>query len=126
MSQLMVVRGQVSLEILIIAVIALLFSIGILSYYTQISDSTMALYLLDVHTIKAIDSADEVFVKERIDYRADPATSTLTLCLFTRNENGNALLSPADTASIETLIQARTKFSNVTLLENPSSPGPCS
>jgi hypothetical protein len=118
-------KGQVSLEMLMLALVILLFSASVLSYYTQISNSTMAMYLLDIEVLKEIDRTGEVVVKEGIEYRIDTATSTLDLCLFTKSTSGNNLLSVAKIASIENNIQDKTSFPAVNLFENPASPTPC-
>jgi len=118
-------KGQVSLEMLMLALAILLFGASVLSYYTQISDSTMALYLLDTETLKAIDAADEIFVKEKIEYKIDAATSDLELCLFTTSTSGGNLLDAAAIASIENIVGNKTGFATVNLSENPGSPTPC-
>ncbi len=115
-------KGQVSLEMLVLALVILLFSTSVLSHYTQISDTTMALYLLDTETLKEIDRAGELFVKEEIDYKINDTTGDLELCLFTRSESGaNLIAVPGD---IEDLIEDRTGFTTVNLYENPGG-NPC-
>ena len=118
-------EGQISLEMLLLALVILLLSASILSYYIQIGDSSMAMYLLDTETLKAIDEANEVVVKEGMEYRIDNAASSLELCLFTRSTSGNPLLNAAERANIEDFIEANTNFSTVNLYENPGSPTPC-
>ena len=115
-------KGQVSLEMLLLAAIILLFSVGVISYYTQISDSTMALYLLDTETLKEIDEAGEIVVKEGIEYKIDTATDTLELCLFTKSVSGNDLLDAADITRIENLIEDNTNFATVNLYEKNDNP----
>jgi len=116
-------KGQVSLETLVLAMIILIFSTSVLSHYTQISDTTMAMYLLDTETLKEIDRAGEVVVKEGIEYKIDGATGDLELCLFTRSTSGADLISAAAESTIETLVTDRTSFTTVNFHEN--NPNAC-
>ena len=70
-------KGQVSFEVLLITAIIFAMVIWVSSYYLQIRDSTLALQLTKIHTIKQIEAADGKFTISNMDFREDLGDNTI-------------------------------------------------
>ncbi len=62
-------KGQVSIEILLLTTVILMMCIAVFSYYTQIRDSTNALELLKVETLRLIDKKQQQFIMQEMKYK---------------------------------------------------------
>jgi len=129
-------KGQVSIEILLIAGIVIMISMSVFSNYTQIRQSTLAMQFLKVEAIKAIDANPEQLIIEKIDYKI--ADNDLDICIFTLPpgtepekaiwDTSNLTPPEVDEMDIEDIIKDRTGFDSVDVHQNPDQgPGyPCS
>lgn len=73
--------GQVSIEILLLTTVILMMSIAVFGYYTQIRDSTNALLLIDVETLRLIDKKQQQFIMQEIKYKIEG--SDVHFCIST-------------------------------------------
>ena len=73
--------GQVSIEILLLTTVILMMSIAVFSYYTQIRDSTNAMELLKVETLRLIDKKQQQFIMQEIKHKI--AGNTVHFCIST-------------------------------------------
>lgn len=75
-------RGQVSIEILLLAAVILTIGIVVLSYYSQIKDSTTSLQLLKVETLRLLDGKQEQFTMQEMKYKI--AGGNVHFCISTK------------------------------------------
>jgi len=101
-------KGQVSLEMLILATATIILSLVVIGHYTQIRESTTALEVAKIEALRQIDGMEGRYIIERMDYRI--AGNKINLCMYT---DPRVVVEPAkhlDTGIIETEIGKYTAF----------------
>lgn len=93
-------KGQVSIETLLLAGIIIMITISILGYYTRIMDSTTAIEVVRIETLKQLDAVDKQYYIVEIDNKlengcAGNASSNACFCI---------MLDPADTQTDDVLV----------------------
>jgi len=118
-------KGQVSIEILLIAGIVILLSVTVFGYYLSVRDSTTGMQVLKVAVLKQIDVEPKLYTMEKIEYKIDQTAGTVTFCVFTKPDAPAAL--PLNTAAVETLIEDSTAWEpgQVIVSHNPVGVSPC-
>ena len=94
-------KGQVSIETLLLAAIIIMMAVSVLGYYTRIMDSTTAIEVVRIETLKQLDSVDKQYYIVEIDNK-----------LVNECETGNPLssacfcimLEPADDLADDVLV----------------------
>jgi len=108
-------KGQVSLEILLLASVIIFFSLAVFSYYNQVRDSTVGMQAAKVETLRQIDEVPGLYTMESLEYTINIALGEVTFCIFTNPRAGFTL----DTAAVENAIEGNTGFKEVTVVHNP-------
>jgi len=110
-------RGQVSIEILLLAAVIIAMSIAVFMYYISIMDTTTALQVIKVAALKQVSESDELFTIERVEYKTS-GTGNVIFCITTKPTSANL-----DLGAIETAVVDRTSFeaANISIELNTSS-----
>ena len=111
-------KGQVSIEILLLALIIMAISVAVFSYYTQIMSTTNALQTLKIAALDKIAESDQEFVISSVEYKLWGA-GVVDFCIFTTwDGTGQDPLTNDD--EIKDAIALRTGFdaSNIIVFHN--------
>ena len=117
-------KGQVSIEILLLALIVIAISVAVFSYYTQIMSITNALQSLKIAALDKIAESDQEFVITNVEYKLDGAGG-VDFCIFT-TWNGTGQDPLTSDNGIKDAIALRTGFEvgDIDIYHN-QSPNPC-
>ena len=109
-------KGQSSFEMLIGAVVIIALAIFILNNYLSLSDSTIALSIMKVETIKELNKKPELITLDKITFTENIAIKEITF---------DILLNPATNPPIDLdlnsaiqIVQNKTKYENVEIKIN--------
>ncbi|MDO8538772.1 MAG: hypothetical protein Q7S21_07890 [archaeon] len=109
-------KGQSSFEMLIGAVVIIALAVFILNNYLTLSDSTIALSIMKVETIKELNKQPELITLDKITFTEKLAEKEITF---------DIILNPAvdppvalDLSQAVTIIQDKTKYENVEIKIN--------
>ncbi len=105
-------RAQVSVEVLLVALVILAISTSVLSYFFTINDSTTAMQLLKLSVLNKMGELDSFASIEKIDFGI--SGSTITLDLYIKSSE-TITAADLDLSDIETLIVKNTKFDFATI-----------
>ena len=108
-------KGQMSVEMLLITGIIIMLSISVFSYYTRIMDTTTAMEIIEIETLKQLDAMPEQYFIKAIKYSiGDP---TVDFCIELE-PNDNVLA----TNTISDAVVENTGFEpgGITITQNPA------
>ena len=120
-------KGQVSIETLLLAGIIIMMAISVLGYYTRIMDSTTAIEVVRVETIKQLDAVEKQYYIIDIDNKltngcARNASSEACFCIMLDPADSPAdnVLVPSD---IEDVVEKLTNYpaGSVIITQNDST-----
>jgi len=98
-------KGQVSIEILLIAAVVIAMSLAVFSYYIQIRDTTNALQVMKLEALDQIAESEQEFTIEKLDYKISE-DGQADFCIFTDPADAG----PLNKVKIEAAIALRTSF----------------
>lgn len=109
-------KGQMSIEVLLITGIIIMMSISVFSYYTRIMDTTTAMQIIEIETLKQIDAMPEQYFIKVIKYSiGDPIVD---FCIDIEPNTGTLYTEPTKTLYAEALKKAiaeNTAFEEATI-----------
>lgn len=108
--------GQSSFEMLIGAVVIMSLAVFILTNYISLSDSTTALSIMKIETIKELSKKPELITLDKITFTEDTATKTITFDILL-NPVKNPPIDLDLNSAIQT-VQNKTKYNNVEIKIN--------
>lgn len=118
-------KGQVGFEILLITAIVFMVVIWISGYYLSIKDSTLAMQLAKVHTIKQISKSEGLYTIQKIDFEENSPTDCLVgvECITLKinvPETGFGC-NNLESTELANLVRGNTKYSIVNIVLNGTS-----
>ena len=111
-------KGQMSIEMLLITSIIIMLSIGVFSYYTRTMDTTTAMEIIEIETLRQIDAKQGQYFMGPIGYKVDE--TGVYFCI--EMEPGPAGL---DTTAIEDAVEDDTGFAAGTVSVTENTPAKC-
>lgn len=110
-------KGQVSIEILLIAGVIIMMSMAAFGYYTSIRQSTLALELLKVEALRAIDEKGENVVIAKIDF-GYPSNNSNVMHICIDFDPDESLLTGQEANDIAGLIEENFGLNEVNIFQN--------
>ncbi len=104
-------RGQVSIELLLIALAVLAVSISVLSFYITIDDSTLAMELLRLGVVEKTGGLEYSAFLEKINYTVEGPTINFDLVVTPDSATCNDL----DLETVKGTILDKTEFTTVNI-----------
>ena len=104
-------KGQVSIETLLLTGIIIMLSISVLGYYTKIMDSTTAIEVVKIETLKQLDSVDKQYyivkINNKLENECETGNSSSNACFCIMLDPADNVLVPSD---IETTVERLTNY----------------
>ncbi len=120
-------KGQVSIETLLLAGIIIMMSISVLGYYTRIMDSTTAIEIVSIETLKQLDSVDKQYYIVEIDNKlvneCETGNVLSNACFCIMFDPADNVLDPSKIAEIAEVVVELTNYSeeSVIITQNEKS-----
>jgi hypothetical protein len=115
-------KGQMSVEILLITGVIIIISIGVFSYYTRIMDTTTAMEIIEIETLRQLDANQGQYFMEPIGYKIDGSIPPIGVYFCIELTPGPAGL---DTGIIEDAVESKTGFASGTVSVTENTPINC-
>jgi len=97
-------KGQVSIETLLLAAIIIMMAVSVLGYYTRIMDSTTAIEVVRVETLKQLDSVDKQYyiveIGNKLANECETGNPLSNACFCIMLDPADNVLDPSDIASV--------------------------
>ncbi len=104
-------KGQISMEALLLSVVIILSSIAIFGYYVQIKDITTGMQLIKIEAMKQLDEESGQYVVEEMTRKTTPLGANF--CLKVIPEDPPFFF---DTDIMEDIVEELTAFDPATVL----------
>ena len=117
-------KGQVSIELLLIVGVVIMLSLGAFGYYTRIMDTTTAMEIIKIETLRQIDAMPEQYFIKAIGHKIDSSSPPIGVyfCIELEPEPVPAILN---TTIIEDAVESKTGFAIETVSVTENTPTNC-
>ncbi len=97
-------KGQVSIETLLLAGIIIMMSISIFGYYTRIMDSTTAIEVVRVETLKQLDAVEKQYyiteIANKLTNECETGNVVSNACFCIMLNPGDNVLVPSEISDV--------------------------
>lgn len=115
-------KGQVGIEVLLLTAVIIMICISIFGYYIGIMDTTTAMEMIEVETLRQLDAKPGQYFIKAIDYKLDDSSPPIRAYFCIELEPGPAGL---DTSGIQAVVEGATGFAAGSTSISENTPADC-